>query len=240
MATQRIANTESSVLFNLRQLMQLEHERVESELEAAREAAAEVERVREAAEQARMEEQRRAEREAARVVRECEAERERMEREREEALLRVRLEAEAGERRASEELALLHARDMQHVQLAARRKRGWMLGATLVAAAIAASGVHALLRARPAEVVTVAPRVQAAGLLADQARELARLRELVAHLSQARAEPAAAVVAVPAAEHTRKLPSARPKPRVPRGTTHREDNSLDDLDDASNDPILDM
>jgi hypothetical protein len=93
---------ESSVMFNLRQLMRLEEECVADEERAIREERA-------AHEQASLMKQQRAAAEMAERARLEEAERERVRVERDAALLRVQLEAAAAERAHEAQLERAHA-----------------------------------------------------------------------------------------------------------------------------------
>lgn len=187
---------DSSVLFNLRQLMKLEEERVAGEADALRLA-------REAAD---------AEAQAVVEAAECRAqsEREALQRatvEREAALLRVQLEAAAAERAREQRLNEAHARELASLQADAARRRAGALRRVgvvfAVAAALAGAGQWVALertdRARGAAQAALT-------LTAAQARELADLR---ARLSSAQAEAAQWAA-------TREQPTAATAPQVPQ------------------------
>ena len=117
---------ESSVLFNLKELMNLEEDRIHSEAEAAQKAAdAERARIaaeaaaRKAAEEARIRAEQEAQAAAERAQRE---EEERVRREAEEGALRVRLEAEAAAR--AEEQSRLLAHEQKLATIEAEKKKG--------------------------------------------------------------------------------------------------------------------
>jgi hypothetical protein len=111
---------ESSVIFNLRQLMELEQEREAAERVAH--AQAERERsVRERAEAERVQQLMAAEAEREREQAAAEAERIRIAREA--ALLRVQLDAEAAERARRDPRAELHARELAELIATSRRRQ---------------------------------------------------------------------------------------------------------------------
>jgi colicin import membrane protein len=204
-----VAN-ESSVLFNLRQLMELEEARVQSEAEATREAElAARERVvavrareeRAAAElvRARAEELRRVELEAARI-----------EQEREAALLRVRLEAEARGRAELERLALERERlALERAHVSRQRATPAVLLIALAAAAIGAGSIYASVAPQPkAATGHVDKSVVSASLFTEQARELEVLRAKVARLT------AQTLVEVQRPNTSTSAATATPKPRL--------------------------
>jgi hypothetical protein len=221
MATQLSAANESSVVFNLRQLMQLEHERVSADEARAR-------AVRAAQERARAERERNAREEAERAATERQA-----------MLLRVQLQAEAVARAERERVALEHAQQLQRMQHEARRA---LVTRVLVAACgtlIAASLVHATLtESRPRVVAAVVREdAQAAARAAEELSELRRrLADQVAAsvpgrgVSEAVAPPQVAKTLTPAVH--RVLPKHRPiraAPQPRRGGP---------IDSASDDPLF--
>ena len=117
---------ESSVLFNLKELMGLEEDRIQDEENEAAAKLAEEKRLAEEAERAKREAEEaklRAEQDAvAAAERAKREEEERIIREREEAALRVRLEEEARARSAEQERLLAHERQLAEVK--AKEKKG--------------------------------------------------------------------------------------------------------------------
>lgn len=171
---------ENSVMFNLRQIMQLQDDRVAQEERAARERRANEERAREhAAEQARAAE-------TARALQEREAA-ERAATARETALLRLQLEAAAAQRAEDDRLSQtqreLAAVLSQRQALTVRQGRRSLLWA-VVGSTLAGVGVWWM-----AESQAAMSAQQAAALSAWQAREVADLRARVSQLSAAAREP---------------------------------------------------
>jgi hypothetical protein len=240
MTTHHSVANESSVLFNLRQLMELEEARVQSEAEAAREAElaarervvaarARAERAAAEVERARAEELRRVELEAARI-----------EQEREAALLRVRLEAEARTRAELEQLALERERiALERAQVSHKRGTPAVLFIALAAAVIGAAGVYAsIVRVPPtAAAGGIDQSLVSASLFVDQARELEALRAKVASLT------APKPVEVQPPTTSTSAATVAPKPRVSRhfrGTAHaspKPDDNMIDLGPDDGDPI---
>jgi hypothetical protein len=155
--------SESSVVFNLAEIMRLEAERVAAEQAAAAEAVARAARERER--RLALEQEEAACMRAQALAREV-AEREQSERrarEHQEALLRIRLDAEAAERLERERLALEHTRTCERIARQARSERRnrtmWLLGpAFALAGAVATyAGLHAAQPPRPT-VIVPAPR----------------------------------------------------------------------------------
>jgi hypothetical protein len=242
MATYHSVANESSVLFNLRQLMELEEARVQSEAEAAREAES---AARERVLAARAREERAAaelERARAEELRRVELEAARLEQEREAALLRVRLEAEARARAELEQLALERER-IALVRAQVSRKRGapTVLLIAFAAAAISVVGVYAsIVRSPPTAAGGVDRSLVAASLFVDQARELEVLRAQVASLSA----PKQVEVQRPATSTS--AATAAPKPRVLKHirsaahTSPKPDQNTIDLGPDDGDPIGDL
>ena len=135
---------ESSVLFNLRGLMNIEEDRVrEEEEERLQREAAERERI--AAEAQKRQEEAAAQLQAEEEARQAEARRareeeERVTRERDEAQLRVRLEQEAREAAESHTRMLDHEREL--ATISAQQRKGVHPG-LLAAAAVLVLGVGA-------------------------------------------------------------------------------------------------
>ncbi len=168
--------SDSSVMFNLNELMQLEHERVAAERAAVREAELEQVRARErAAVEARAEREREAEADRARER----AEQERqatLEAEHEAAMLRTRLELEMHERAAQREAMRLHEQALRRVDAEARgagasRALGVLFVLTL---ALGAGGYFGLLA--PALEQSRAAERDVRAHLDAQAADLARMR----------------------------------------------------------------
>ena len=117
---------ESSVLFNLKELMDLEEDRIKDEEEERRRAEEEERRRKEEEERRKREEEEarlRAEEEARLAEeRKKREEEERKKREKEEAEMRVRLEAEAKARAAEQQRLLEHEREMAAIK--AKEKKG--------------------------------------------------------------------------------------------------------------------
>jgi len=139
--------TESSTIFNLAEIMRLEHDRVEAEQAAEQAARDAVERARrEQIERERLAIER-SQRVQARLRVRAARRAERQERERAAALLRVRLDAEARVRLQRDALELERMRAEQ-AQRGQARSRMWRRG--VAAAALALIGAVALLFVRNA------------------------------------------------------------------------------------------
>jgi hypothetical protein len=173
----------NSVVFNLREIMQLEHERVAAERAAARAAEEQVARGRAEAER------RAAERERA-VERERLQDAERAERERAAAVLRTQLEAEAAERAERHRIELGHARDLERLRLERRGRRGTALALGIFAALLACGAAAYLSVLQPRLQLARAREAEASMLAANRARELAGLRERLAELVTQASMPA--------------------------------------------------
>jgi hypothetical protein len=155
--------SESSVVFNLAEIMRLEAERVAAEQAAAAEAVLCAARERER--RLALEQEQAAAIRAQALAREV-AEREQSERRaraHQEALLRIRLDAEAAERLERERLALEHAHACERIARQARSDRRsrtmWLLAPVFAVAGAAATyaGLHPARPPRPA-VIIAAPR----------------------------------------------------------------------------------
>lgn len=143
-STPAVAANESSVLFNLRELMHLESERVHAEATAAAEAEQKATLAREAAAQRAREEA------EAKLAREREdesrmeaarrAEEARLLREAEEASTRIRLDAERATRLLEQELLLKHERELLILQ-AAQKPRASRTAYAMTAVGLGALGV---------------------------------------------------------------------------------------------------
>jgi hypothetical protein len=217
MATFHTVSNESSVLFNLRQLMELEADRVHSEAEAVRTAELAADRARREA-QVAAEAQRRAA-EVARVESERSAalEAEQLAREREAALLRVRLEAEAHERAAQEQLAIERERiALEHARVLRRSGRGRIVIAVmgLAMAGIGAAAAQSIFPQQPTAAGVVAAGPVSANPFDERASELAALREQIAKLTSRATQTTPPAIAPAVAA------PARPKPRTPPHPTH--------------------
>lgn len=195
---------ESSVIFNLRQLMQLEQERVAREEEQAQQL-----RTRE---QARLEREQRAAAERQALLEHSSAQRVADPRA---ELLRAQLEASIAERTRERRLNSDRAREIAQLHAANARDRVRLLkraGLVLVlSSALAGAGQWIALQ-RTAEARAAAQ--MASGLVVAQTRELAGLRARLmnAHIEAVPTQPDA--VSPAAAEPTRATNSARRVPRV--------------------------
>jgi hypothetical protein len=235
MARHHTVANESSVSFNLRQLMELEEARVHFEVEAARAAELETRKREEALREHATREAARAERagtELQRVAKEAA----RLEQEREAALLRVRLGTQASERVELER----HRVALEQARLATTRGRVAVGAAGCAAAAIIAALTYAALVQPPPSAAGDSTLENQARLLADQAHELAALRSQMASLTSAATPPERATSSVVAPslqppkprQHIRELPSRhKSKPSAP---------PLLDVDSDSDDPISDL
>jgi hypothetical protein len=179
------SNNESSVAFNLENLMQLEQERVAAEqaaLRAEREAQAKQEREREREREQEREEQRT--REARRVEETRRAHDDEaavtLALRREAALREVRADVEARERVEQRRLSLEHERKLQAMQVEARG--AWWartLGATCVVLVLAGGAAYAV-QLKPALQAARAELSRERGVAEARARELNALRREVA------------------------------------------------------------
>lgn len=248
-----MGSSESSVIVSLREIMQLERDRVAAEEDAARaaearaaQAARDAVRLREA----EVDRTRALERERERRA-EDEAERRRAQHEA--ALLRVRLEVEARERAERERLGLEHQRALRRLDLEVRSRH---LARALVALLVTGTAAVAVGYG-----VVVEPALRA---VVDREGHAQRIAEAQVAESAARSRRvrAAAVRAIPDATTRRAseggggatvtsavaTPSrapARIRVGVKRPSTAAQglgarDTSLDDLDDESEDPIEGM
>lgn len=237
-------NNETSVLFNLQELMRIEQERVLAEAAAERAAHEAMERQRTERERRLADEVARAQREEAQAQRERELARERSVIEsdtaRATALLKVQLEMEANERAERQRRELEHARALSLIG-AERQGRGsgralaWLLIGTLLVAALGYFGVLSpLLRDSRAR------EVEALELALQHARELSALREQAAQPLPVLDSPAAAVaepveVSVPArVEKTPRKGMGRTKVARHHVTTE----TVDVLDSEDEDPLI--
>jgi colicin import membrane protein len=226
MATHCVETNESSVVFNLRQLMQLEHERVLSD-----EASACAARV--AAQRARAQRQHDAEQHAERIATERQA-----------ALLRVRLQAEASTRAESERIALEHVRQLQRMQHEAARSR--LTRALLGAAAIliGASIAHATLadtqrQPAPAAVSREAQTEAVAARPRSEPRQnfTAEAASSVPTLAVSQAVPQPQPTAASSVHHrARAAHESKRQPRPAR--TEASASGAAGLDEMNNDPLF--
>jgi hypothetical protein len=240
---------ESSVLFNLAEVMKLEQERVAAE-QAAGDAA------QKAAEQARAECVRQQEQRAARVQAEAQALADdrrlavlRAEQEREIVLLRAQLERETARR---EHAARAAASEASVRRSSVGRRADW--GVVAAACAAVAAGYFLWLDPRLAELRdgVAAAEARAAG----QVRELTLLQRRMSEqaekwsreateVRQASSEPGTRVVPVPASTERRvKTQEARPQRgqrRMERAPREHEEDPLDvldrDLQSGNDDPL---
>ncbi len=240
--------TESSVVFNLAEIMQLEHERVTAERAAEQAAHAAVEH----AQRERLERERRelerAQQVQARLRLRAARRAERQQQERAAALLRVRLDAEARVRLQQDALELERLR-VEQAQRRGYRWRRWQGGALSVGLAVlVATGTAAWLHVQHGEAELRAVRAtereaHARGVAAAQ--ESARLR---AQLDALRAAQASAPTL--SSPHPRAEPNAvakppgsgtRNRPHGAAGTASRPPRTapapLGGLDGYGDDPI---
>jgi hypothetical protein len=226
----------NSVVFNLREIMQLEHERVAAERAAARAAEERVARGRVEAER------RAAERERA-VERERLQDAERAERERAAAVLRTQLEAQAAERAERRRIELDHARELERLRLERRGRRGTVLAFGMVAALLAGGAAAYLAVLQPRLQRARARETAATMLAANRARELAGLRERLTELDAQPAMPATRSRATDVTQPNAVGPTA-PKPRLAgrslaRRPVHPPGTfvTLEPLDGENDDPL---
>jgi len=232
---------ESSVLFNLRELMGIEESRVrEEEEERLRREAAERERI--AAEAAKRQEEEAAQLRAEEEARQAEERRAREEeeralREREEAELRVRLEQTAREKAESHRRMLDHEREL--AAISAQQRKGVHPG-LLAAAAVLVLGLGAgsyfgvykpAVERREAAALAAKMEAERAAREAEEARAAAELeaqKRMEAEAEQARlAEQARRDAQAAAAARRATAPSA-PGPRR-RSSKPRKANTDDPL-----------
>jgi colicin import membrane protein len=183
---------DSSVVFNLREIMNLEQERIAAERAAARderERAVREEQAREREAAARADAEQRAEREAqAEQVRAQEAAEQRARAQREESLLRIRLDAEARERLERERIAGEQARSVQ--ALAAQRTRKSALTVLLSVLCAGAICGAAYLALAPSLHDAIQQKSVLARQAAERAAEIDALRRQLNQLTAATARPA--------------------------------------------------
>jgi hypothetical protein len=236
---------DSSVLFNLNEIMKLERERVTAEEAAVRAAAAHAKAEREA--RAREQREQAAREHAAREH--AAAERERLSREavraeenaRAAQLLRVRLEAEAQQRLADQQLDLKRTAQLYELAESERKKRSsWLIAGALVALCVASGAAYSYV---------LEPALRAAGersaaldlLTADAAAQTAALARQVEDLRAAQARTAAEQLKPTASptptqtSSTAKQPRPRPQPAIK--PVVKPDTSLDALCKGSDDPL---
>ena len=212
-------NQESSVLFNLRDLMRLEAERVAAEEAAARAAAGRAEQARAERERAAREAAQRAAHEAHARELEARATEDARALQREAALLRIRSEVAARERAESQRLELEHEHALQMLQRDARRSRlTQSLWALIVAIAVGGAAGYTFI---------VQPSLRAArDAAAAQAQKVQTLQLALSELGSARAippaievaaspvpEPAAASAAQAGPTRAKKAPKLARKPK---------------------------
>jgi colicin import membrane protein len=225
---------ESSVLFNLRELMQLESQRAAAEDAQARQAAEAQQRAIEDAERALREAaaQREREREALLTRERAAAEAaEQAETERQAALLRVRLEAEVLERALRAQAAAEHAAELARLAGIARSSR--RRSSSVAALLVLGCSVATLAVARNAESRVAAVRSEAEQTvrrLAAQARAPQRSAPPATPLARETPTTAAAVAVSPA----RVVPD-RPRKGRRNPRTTRQPEAPVDLDFGSND-----
>lgn len=238
-----LAMEESSVLFNLSEIMKLERERVTAEEAAVRAAEANARAEREA----QLREQReRAAREQADRERAA-AERERLaleaaraqENERAAALLRVRLEAEAAQRIADRQLELARTEKLIEIAELERKKRGsWLAAAALVSLCVASGAAYTYVL-EPALRASVDRSAALDRLTADAAAQTAALARQMEDLRAAQARTDAEQAKPDALTASQPSPSSK-QPQRPRSAikpVSKPDTSLDSLCKDSDDPL---
>ena len=244
--------TESSVIANLAEIMQLEHERVGAERAAERASREALERAQlEHAERERRHAQR-VERVQARLRARAERRRERKALERAAALLRVRLDAEARLRLQREAQAAA-----QSVQLPAsariRTARAWQHGAWLVAVVLLGAGALVQLRTGATELAAArASEREAQSLTLTAAQDRARLQAELQALRSATgvagdrvSTPAQSATVQPtptlrpagktASQQTRARPNAAAAPGTSTASQHS--GPLDEDEEVDEDPL---
>lgn len=209
---------ESSVLFNLKELMGLQEDRIKQETEAKRKA--EEEAIAAAQEQARREAEevaarRRAEEEARMAEeRRLQEQRDRADREKHEAELRVRLELEAKARAEEQERILEHERHLAALKVQ-EKSRAWpKLVAASVAVVLSASLGFYFGVVKPAE----ERELRAKNLARQEAQERQRLAE------ESRIEREKLAAEAEAARRAAEA-AAKSKPSVDRPSLAAEDGS---------------
>lgn len=238
---------ESSVLFSLREIMDLERARIAGEEAEARAVAAEAERRRVEEERRDREQVERAVRSADQREQEAQLAEARRQAAHEEALLRIRLEVEAKSRAESERLALEHQRALRRLHLESRST--WIARALAATLALGASGVGA------AYVLAVEPALRAAHERMRVAQhqadaQTAENAELVRRLLEAKAEATSPGVApavtesvnapAPQKSSVEQVPgeSHRRRRAPPRSEPEPSDRTLEGLeDDPDDDPL---
>lgn len=242
---------EDSVLFSLRGLMQMEHERVQAEDDAKRRAARESQERAEAARR-REDESRAAQARAveqARVAEQARAaeEAEQRRRAREEAELRIRVEAETRERERGLHAQLEHQQRLAVIAAGQRRSlpAGAVAGVTLGLLAVVAGGgyvgVLQPMRARAAAEVEavrtravqaegerqrLAAEVAASGRRVEEAEQARRRALAEAEAARVQADAARLAVRTPVAPNTPSNPLRR-RPTVRPPTTGGIDGPID-------------
>lgn len=233
---------ESSVLFNLNEIMRLERDRVSAEEAAVRAAEAHALAEREA----RIREQReRVAREQA-ATEHAAAERERIareaaqaqEHERAAALLRVRLEAEATQRLADQQLELARTVQLHELEAARQKTRAsWWMASALVGLCVASGAAYAyvlepaLRSAHDRSAALDRLTADAAEQTAALSRQMEDLRAAQARAAQA-PKPAELTASQPVPATKRSLPPRKQPSAKPVATTADADLVLDcDEDD---------
>jgi hypothetical protein len=240
---------ESSVMFNLAELMQLESERVSAEQESARVTA---QRAAQAQDEMRRTEREMAERVAAQAAQQAQAslhEAQRLEAEREACLLRVRMQVQAQQRAADEQAQRHHARllhqiDAQHGAVRAARTHRTIV---LVIVACGLGGYFGFIEpaVRASRADAMFARREAA---ANRAESAALRRQLTdAHAARiAHASPTNALTARPRvdAPATPNTPRALGRPKKSTRTANlgvhqaaSDPGVLGGFDDVSDDPL---
>jgi colicin import membrane protein len=202
---------DSSVLFNLRELMSLEEDRVQQEHDRKRQAEEAARRAREA------EEQRKRDEEAARLRAEQEArlaqerrereEVERAQREKDEREMRLRFEAEQQARLRETETMLQHQRELEALRIKETKpaiKPVWVVGVVALLAAVTGGLYFGVYVPRQAALEEQARRAHA---LAEQQAEEKRKLEAIAEQERARAAEAEKKAKLAAEEAARKKPA---------------------------------
>jgi len=240
---------ESSVMFNLSELMQIETDRVSAEQERARVTA---QRAAQAQDELRWAEREQVERAAAQAAQQAQAglhEARRLEAEREAALLRVRLQVEAQQRLADEHAQREHARvlreiDAQHgAARAARTHRTIML--VIVACGLGGyfGFIEPAVRASRADAMFA--RREAAANRAESAALRRQLTDAhaarIAHASPTNALATRPRVDTPATPNTpRALGRPKKSTRAANSGVHQaasDPGVLGGVDDVGDDPL---
>jgi hypothetical protein len=243
---------ESSVLFNLQEIMRLERDRVSAEEAAVRAAHANAIAEREA--RAREQREQAARDQAAREQAAAERERRALEAtqaeetERAAALLRIRLEAEAQQRIVERQLELARAEQLHSIAAEDRKKRAsWVMASALIALCLASGAGYAYVL----EPALRSARERSAALdrlTADAAAQTEALNRQMQELMSLRATSAGAQapandLTAGQVEQLKRRPKrlVEPAGRKPeRATTETTSGAtaLDALDDANNDPLF--